>query len=269
MDLSDAANKVARIGHTSERREELAQSIKHHLATGELSARQAEQLRGRMVFFEGYAFGRTTNQALKQVSLRAESSGDQCKLDDALRRALEVILIRVGIAKPLEITAKATDTFFMFTDGAFENQRGSIGGVLFDSTGRALEFFAAVLSEDAMIPFLAHSKNPIYELELLPVAVAFSFWAKGLHHKQIMCYLDNDAARAAFIKGRGSTSLSDSVVHRAMVYETEHALLSWYARVPSASNPGDDPSRLRYEHLISMGAKRVSVSQELVASLCG
>ena len=101
------------------------------------------------------------------------------------------------------------------------------------------------------------------------MAVAFSFWAKGLHHKQIMCYLDNDAARAAFIKGRGSTSLSDSIVHRAMVYETEHALLSWYARVPSASNPGDDPSRLRYEHLISMGAKRVSVSQELVASLCG
>ena len=242
--LSDAASKVARVGHTTERREEIAQTIKDHLAKSELSARQAEQLRGRMVFFEGYAFGRTTNHALKQVSLRAEGGGDQYKLDDALRRALELILLRVSVAKPLEITARATDTFYIFTNGAFENLKGSIGGVLFDSSGRPLEFFAAVLSDESMIPFLAVSRNPIYELELLAVAVSFSFWAKRLHHKQLMCYLDNDAARAALIKGRGSTSLSDHIVRRAMVYETEHALLSWYSRVPTASNPGDDPSKL-------------------------
>ena len=269
VDLSAADRKVARVGHTTERREELAQTVKDHLNKGELSARHAEQLRGRMVFFEGFAFGRTTNQALKQVSLRAESSGDQCKIDDTLRRALEIILVRVGVAEPLEITVQAFDTFYMFTDGAFEEQKGSIGGVLFDSTGRPLEFFAVLLSEVSMVPFLAQSRNPIYELELLPVTVAFSLWAKRLHHKQLMCYLDNDAARAALIKGKGSTDLSDIIVHQAMVYETEHALLSWYARVPTASNPADDPSRLNFEHLLSAGAKRVSVSQELVASLCG
>ena len=154
-----------------------------------------------MVFFEGYAFGRTINRALKQVSFRAEGRGDQYKLDDALKRALELILLRVSVAKPLEITARATDTFYIFTDGAFENQKGSIGG-LFDSSGRPLEFFAAVLSDKSMIPFLAESRNPIYELELLPVSIAFSFWAKRLHHKQLMCYLDNDAARGTHQKER-------------------------------------------------------------------
>ena len=208
-----------------------------------------------------------TDHALKQVSLRAEGGGDQYKFDDALKRALELILLRVSVAKPLEITARATDTFYIFTDGAFENQKGSIGGVLFDSSGRPLEFFAAVLSDESMIPFLAESRNPIYELELLPVAITFSFWAKRLHHRQLMCYLDNDAARAALIKGRGSASFSDHIVHRAMVYETQHAFLSWCSRVPTASNPGNDPSRLRFEHLVS--AMRVSVSLELVASLSG
>ena len=269
VDLSEAANRVARVGHTAERREDLTRTIKDHLDKGELSARQAEQLRGRMVFFEGFAFGRTTNQALKQVSLRAECGSDQCKLDATLQRALEIILLRVSVAKPLEITAQATDTFYIFTDGAFEGQSGSIGGVLFDQLGNPLEFFAAVLSEESMTPFLAQSRNPIYELELLPIAVAFYLWAKRLRHKQLMCYLDNDAARAALIKGRGNTSLADNIVHHAMVYETEHALLSWYARVPTASNPADDPSRLRFEHLVGVGAKRVSIRQELVASLCG
>ena len=73
---------------------------------------------------------------------------------------------------------------------------------------------------------------------------------------------------SAFIRGNGSTQLADNIVHKALVNEHEHALLSWYARVPFASDPGDDPSRMRFDHLPSGGASRVSVIQELVASPC-
>ena len=268
VDLTDAAGKVVRVGHTPERREELAATIKEHLSKREMTAREAEQLRGRMVFFEGFAFGRAANQALKQVSLRAESQGDQNSLDESLSRALEVILLRIQAATPLELSAQSADTFFIFTDGAFEDGKGSIGGILYDASGKPLDFFALELEPEAMEPFLADSRNPIYELELLPVAISFWLWAKRLKHKQLVCYLDNDAARAALIRGTGGTILADNIVHHAMLYETEQALLSWFARVPSASNPADDPSRMQFEHLLHAGAVRVSVSQELVTSLC-
>ena len=179
VDLTDAACKVVRVGHTPERREELAATIKEHLSKGEMTAREAEQLRGRMVFFEGFAFGRAANQALKQVSLRAESQSDQNSLDESLSRALEVILLRIQAATPLELSAQSTDTFFIFTDGAFEDGKGSIGGILYDASGRPLEFFALELEPKAMGPFLADSRNPIYELELLPVAIFFGFGQSG------------------------------------------------------------------------------------------
>ena len=55
------------IMRTDERKHELAATMQLVLQAGTLSPKEAEKLRGRMVFFEGYTFGRVANAAVKNL----------------------------------------------------------------------------------------------------------------------------------------------------------------------------------------------------------
>ena len=243
VDLSDAKSHVVTVGHTLEGREEIASFLKGVLDTGVLTAKQAEQLMGRMIFFESYTFGRTANFAVKALGVRAESSSGDNVLDQHLRFCLELLLARVQTAGPLVITPSVRQTFFVFTDGAFEQGRGTVGGILYDSQGCALEFFSLEIAKDVMDLLLANSKNPIYELEVLPVAISLALRAHRMKARQVLAFLDNSAALVAFLKGSGATALASNMVRHAMQLESDNALVSWYSRVPSASNPADKPSK--------------------------
>ena len=158
VDLGQCHNRVVSVGHTSERKEELAQSLRHILETRSLTSKQAEQLRGRMIFFESYAFGRTANFAVKALGMRAESASGDCGLDAHLELCLRLLISPVETAGPLVISPECTANLFVFTDGAFENGRGSVGGILYDSQGCALEFFCLEISRDVMDLFRARSE---------------------------------------------------------------------------------------------------------------
>ena len=114
--------------------------------------------------------------------------------------------------------------------------------------GRALwtlpQHFSSEVPTDFMREALACSANPIYELGLLPIYIALHVWGKRVHSTHLVCYLDNDAARAALCKGYGSTELAQRIVGCAMQLESRFKTKSWYARVPSHSNISDGPSRL-------------------------
>ena len=63
---------------------------------------------------------------------------------------------------------------------------------------------------------LENSGNPIYELELLPIYVALFIWGGTVKSTHLVCYLDNDAARAALCKVYGSIELAQHSVGCAM-----------------------------------------------------
>ena len=67
LDLSNSRAKEVSIGHTDERRDELKQKIDEILSANQMDFKEAERLRGRMVFFEGFAFGRVANAAVKEA----------------------------------------------------------------------------------------------------------------------------------------------------------------------------------------------------------
>jgi len=46
------------VGHTDERTAELKQCLREIISNGELSTKETERVRGRMIFFECYVFGR-------------------------------------------------------------------------------------------------------------------------------------------------------------------------------------------------------------------
>ena len=58
----------------------------------------------------------------------------------------------------------------------------------------------------------AYSKNPIYELEILPQLISLLCWGKLISQSQCVVYGDNDAARASMIAGRAATVVSSRLV---------------------------------------------------------
>ena len=164
------------IGHSADRRNELSSVLQGLLQEGEISNKQAESLRGRMHWFESFAFGRVANQAVKILGEIALRNSKNCKLNPRDIKAIRFPHDRVLHAPPLKITPTSLLSFVLFTDGACEGIQtkvGSVGGVLVDSCGRFRAFFGAKVPDRIMREFNRMSENPIYELELLPVWISF------------------------------------------------------------------------------------------------
>ena len=131
VELGDVRKGFA-IGHTAERREELRNALNEILQNKKLEPKQAERLRGRMQWFEGYAFGRVAQHSLRILGDIALRKQRVVQLESHELCAIEFLAKRVLEAETLKITPVSLDTLIVFTDGACEgegNRVGSVGGV--------------------------------------------------------------------------------------------------------------------------------------------
>lgn len=175
-------------------------------------------------------------------------------------KALTVLKERVLVAPPIALTPSSLDCWIVFTDGAVEGEcdkHGSVGGVLFVRMGGV---FRAEVPDHVMSRLCKSSANPIYELEVLPAVLAASLWGSRLRGSQCVFYLDNDAARAAFIKGHASTLESSIFMDQFVDLELNLQLKCWFSRVPSYSNIADDPSRSKFDTVLSLGAEQADIA---------
>ena len=118
-----------------------------------------------------------------------------------------------------------------------------------------------------MSSMLKTSVHPIYELELLPVLIAMQVWGNLCAFQQVVYFLDNEPARIGMIKGSGGTPTADRIISKAARCECELGQHAWYARVSSHANIADDPSRFSFDRLHRLGAARVMLNDDWVASL--
>ena len=100
----------------------------------------------------------------------------------------------------------------------------------------------------------------IYQRELLPCVLARRVWRKRVQGRRIIHFIDNNAARDALIKGYTSETAAAELVGEFWLEEARNASLSWFCRVPSASNPSDGPSRGDFSEVEALGSIRVAVS---------
>ena len=88
IDLSKFCEGVAYFRHTESRKEELSNTITNHLESKTMTQKEADVLRGRLIWFEGFMFGRIANLSLHGIGQRAIAINGEVKLDDQLTRAL-------------------------------------------------------------------------------------------------------------------------------------------------------------------------------------
>ena len=155
-------------------------------------------------------------------------------------------------------------------DGACEGEKrlGSVGGVLVGLNGRPISFFSEQVPQSIMKLLLNDSLNPIFELELLPVLLAYKLWGQWCRSSQAVFYLDNEGARHAIIATGGGSVLARVIIDGILAKETSLQVHAWYARVPAHSNIADSPSRGEHKDLLNIGCSRVPVNWDAVARQC-
>ena len=148
---------------------------------------------------------------------------------------------------------------------------GSVGGVLFDPAGQCLRFSDSgeEVPPHIMRDLFARSKNPIHELEVLPVFVAALLWGEANACSQVVYYIDNESSRMAYIRGDGETTRSSALIQSFVETEAKLQHRVWFGRVPSCSNPADGPCRLSFSEVMELGATRTKINWEEVSPHLG
>ena len=248
VDMSQSTSREVFIGHTSSRREELSTFLQGILDAGKIEPRVFERLRGRMVFFEGYSFGRVPCCALRTLASACRVATSPVVLDQELRSAVMSLVQRVSSAEPLRIQPLSQDTWILYTDGACEPEKcwGGIGAVLFGPNRCVAGYFGEPVDARVMKKLLSRSKNPIFELEIAPILISLELWKTFLPGAQLICFLDNDGARHTCIRCYAHQEPANSWVKAIVESEDALCLKSWYARVGTSSNIADGPSRLDF-----------------------
>ena len=264
VNTEDAWKGSVAITHTDERRLELIEALQMVLDTDTLSPKNAERLRGRMVFFEGYTFGRVANAAVKNLGRMSLNQNIENVLEEDLKTALRFLIQRVKSAEPIHIEKCLLATWLVFTDGACaaEDKSGGVGGILISPGGMCVSFFSSAVPLWMMEKLLARSANPIHELELLPILLAAMLWKKHLSFSQVVWYVDNESSRMAAIRGSGETIHASSIIEAFVNTESSCQIKSWFSRVPSHSNPADGVSRLTCDLPLSLGAEQTTFEWE-------
>ena len=249
VDLQGWAEGSFSLQHTSARKAELSETMQTLLAKGVTSPKDIERLHGRLVWFNAYIFGRKINRAVRTLSSLSRSHNSSIKVEGQLREALIFLREEVESVEPFRIERCLSNTWIVFTDGAFEpssSNPAAIGGVLVSPHGSIVSYFGEALPTELTKHFVEKYKHPIYELELLPVLISLVLWGPMMKSSHAVCYLDNDAARSSLIRASGATDLGAWLIDLTVQFEIENKLVPWFARVPSISNPADEVSRLEF-----------------------
>ena len=247
IDLSDWSVGVARFANTNKRSVELVATIDAILRDQKLPHQAALALRGRMQFAHAQLWGRASKLCLNAVTAHAYS-GDGPAIGPHLIGCLEIFKRSPEESRPREISVWWDVPFFLFTDASFEPANASwpcgIGGVLVGPDGKQIAAisFCLDMCDLESLGYPGRSRV-IFEAELLALIVCFKVWKRQLHHRPCVMYIDNNATRDVSISGRARTSPASDLVAELLLSEDRNCTNTWFARVPSASNIADGPSR--------------------------
>ena len=170
--------------------------------------------------------------------------------------SLQVMMRRLATVEPSKIPCcdLGKPTLF-FTDGASEETNHTIGGVVM--IGETVEYFSCSIPEVLVAEWAQSYLHFIGLVELYAILVARMLWPAYIDGSRAIFFIDNKSAVDACIKG---TSGSQPVRRLLLCWEKlEEASRSWawFTRVPSQSNPSDEPSRACSRLMKKLGARRL------------
>ena len=120
VDLTSSHDGSFTLGHTDRRCQELLGTLGDMLKADKVEVEELERLHGRLVWFNSYVFGRELNTAGRVISKHARMKAKSITKTEHLTGALQFLLSELTKAKPVQLATSHCNTFFVFTDGAYE-----------------------------------------------------------------------------------------------------------------------------------------------------
>ena len=106
MDMNDFRGGSIAVMHTEQRVLELKETLGQILSSGTLSRKEAEKLRGRLIWFSSFVFGRRPNRAVATLSAIASSASHSSSLTEEHKLALGSLLEYVDVCRPVSISRR-------------------------------------------------------------------------------------------------------------------------------------------------------------------
>ena len=272
MDMSQSSVGKLVVSNKPERVDDLVQSMCEILDKGYLSGSAAASLHGQLNFAQGQYYGCTLKPGMVFLQ-KVLRNGWHSDYRQELATVVCYIVAALRTSPPRHVCATDdTRVVLAFTDGAYEphaeGAQCSSGLVIVDS---ACDFrrVQEVSVPSALIRHWARggAKQLIIFLEMWPILVFLSRYGRRFHNRRVVVFIDNNAVRDALIKG--SSPLCDLFCMLALCsyYISSNSICSWFTRVASDSNPGDDPSRGRAKEMAELIGAELATSLEAHESL--
>lgn len=273
VDLTGTAEGFFELGNTESRKAELSERIDGILGADLMTAAESLSLRSRLLFAESQLFGRFAKSALKTIGSVSLAGRTMRPLPEELKHSLRWMKDRVVNSPARRIDTFPRPTMFLFLDGACSEKKDedewsgtSIGGVLFDEAGKAVECFGEVLPPDEITAAWAGKQKEqlVFEAEVFPFLVSLELWRDRLKGKLLLVFIDNEAAKSCWISGAADSKWAQHMICKGTMLESSLDVFPYFCRVPTFSNIGDGPSRGVFVICEKLGAKRVAVNAQLL-----
>ena len=248
----------------AERLSAIAEEIDQVRKDNHLSPPRAASLKGKLQYAESHVYGRIATNCLRAISAVACRKVCGYPVSRVTMSALDWLMLRLRVAGPRPVLAdKNLATILVFTDAASEADSNTCGGIFIDSSTGTREYFSADIGPLLIKEWRSSGQIQIIgQAELYPVWIARRIWDARLRGRRVIFFIDNNGAKDSIIRGSSDSESADWLVRAILTLECDQHSCSWYARVPTASNPADKPSRLDISELESDPSyRRINVSQ--------
>jgi hypothetical protein len=257
VDLTKINARMVTLRNKAGRIEAIMAEVRLIMKSGVLDFKGALSLKGKLYFSESQTYGRALAPVSRVLSCWA-SKGGCWKIDDVLMLSLQTILEHFAVVSPRVICPRRIESpALVFTDGACEEDYTSIGGVIWCEG--LIYYFGSVIPPEVVASWASKhdQKQVIGQAELFPVLVAKLTWRSLLAGRRAIYFLDNDSARLALVKAYSPVLPSIRIVMSCLDWDFRSNSDSWYARVPTAANISDGPSRMDPSALLARFPARV------------
>ena len=258
VNLAQVGNGKLVISNKQERVEQIKQCLCDIMDRQKITNAEASSLHGQLNFAQGQYYG---------CSLKLGMAFLQQILRDGWRPEFKASL---GLCAAFLVTSLmgAPPRTISVSDPEVGGMKGSAGLVIIDPASQ----FKVVVPEELHEHWQrTGSRQLIALMELWPVAMAFRTYGKQVKNRRCLSFIGNNAVRDGLIKGSSPLWDMFSLLSVISLDIAEFSLSPWFTRIPSKSNPADDPSRGQSRRMAKeLGAEvgqPLVPSHELVSSL--
>ena len=261
IDLSKAEADGIMIRNKPGRITEVVGAIDTFLQSGCMTSREASRILGRLQYADSFIMGRDGRLAMCELRSSLRADGKKISLAPEAKGSLALLKQRLLQGEPRRVPCKIdSNPPLVFTDGASEDELHTIGGVIIGDGGS--QYFGCHVPSALTKRWLESSKHIIGMVELYGALVARAAWDSQLANSKSILFVDNNAAKEAYVKGTSHNPHSREMLLTLEHIESKHRSWMWVARVPSSSNPADEPSRGVHDGIVS------DLGAELVPCIC-